>query len=1413
VPRQTTTEKPNPAANNPNAGGTAGSPDGKPELTEVKKVEALIDKGEGGGKNEKVVKIETQNPETKKPTEGPATEQKLGTGGNGAGKGTGIGNGNGSEAGVQGQTCGITCLAQKALQNMAQVFGVSPAQATPTQAVSVKDAQQQVYEKLREVKEQLAESQKMGETLAALEPLRTALKAGKDAAEIANGVSDPNIKALAGDLNKKVVDIQNVLNAWDRSHFADGTAGRAIKQMKSQFPTAIPAAGDALTKLNDELTKLASAPPKTETPMNNPTPVARPAAQPSPNTATAAPTQQVPAAPSPAQQAAAARQALKSAADAYNTPAYRANNWQKLRSETLRSDLVQAVYNVRDQKPITIEQQQALKPYLTGKNEFQNGTVQSKAAAEAEFKNLDRYISHINDDWCAGTVAAVMNKVAEGKVPNYIYVDDFYKSMKESGTLHPKGDGYQPQPMDLFFTPKGGDNGSASPLGAGYAVRDASGVLQPGKSQISGHVGFVASYDPSTQTVTTIEGNASGEYKSLRRPLSQIMAFGDTTSYMEKTAPGSVQKQSQGTPDPKSPVVVPKNAPNIPGAYNPASGAQLINAANTVCKVIGCNAQTAARALGGVVGIESEGNAQVPHPGSPYQGYGQLGEDETNRALAKLKQIAQATNLTPEERSVINDVIRRADVQVASGRNPNTDDHAGPWLLAGLHAEQGTLAKATALTNDPRLAAAYMMNAQFAPSMMKDPSYGPNTVLPPNAVAAYNKQGGLFVPIGATVADAAQQVMRWKSDRIDKGISMIDRLAGGSDYVPFTGGQPVACGYRGCATVPTIEAGKDGRVQGIQRAASCDGAGMCAQSYHTNVAYKTSGLSRDQFVQAAREEEALERLAQNGKLPDGANFRDFKATQSNKDAVNPLTAIAKADGHPVIPGAKVDSWFPMSDISKAPRRDAIISHQSGGPWGSGLNTARAQTYNGVHSLGTEWWVLADGTILHTRPEVDTAHIGVNKPPDAKHLLNDNTVGIEFEGQIGQKLSPQQIESGKKLMQYLQERYNLPASEVYRHGKIGGREGAEMEQITREMNYKPGTGVPAYDVTDKDGVLVAKDVALDPRSVSGAGDVRLLSDKDGKPLGQDGTAIQNGAAPLLASSDATLPKATPDPSDPEKVRFADERPEQPKVAGKGFRSPNERDWTRGDYYASSRPTSYCVDNNGQVYGCTPTGGSNPTGGTAPSGGAPMQSSQVAQQQYPRQYPLQSPYPYPPLPSLPQPVVTPPLTASLSCSPASVPFGTSTPVTVSWSCLTGSASSTGFATNGVAVGRVVQKSSATGSTTIRYFLQCVNGARISPVATCSVPVVTPPAPSVSLSADPNPVAEHASAIVIWGSSNAQSCSIKTDEGAELIDGSTDGATSTPALTSTTRLTLRCVNATGVSASTSIQVRVSGEQNVGS
>ncbi len=193
------------------------------------------------------------------------------------------------------------------------------------------------------------------------------------------------------------------------------------------------------------------------------------------------------------------------------------------------------------------------------------------------------------------------------------------------------------------------------------------------------------------------------------------------------------------------------------------------------------------------------------------------------------------------------------------------------------------------------------------------------------------------------------------------------------------------------------------------------------------------------------------------------------------------TSIAHAN----ISGAagNVEYWRGLGG-SPRPGVLFVVLHNSWGPYGSGRNTARDQSGGGI---GSEWWVLADGTIIHSDSERVTGHCGANPAPGVGRDCNRRGVGIEFEG-FGQHTA-QQVRSGLALVRFLQERYCIKSADVVAHRKAGGgSEGVAMEQAARNMGHTPSCSgaSPSGSIPDS---LVSQTVQSPP--VPGSGQPTLL----------------------------------------------------------------------------------------------------------------------------------------------------------------------------------------------------------------------------------------------------------------------------------------------------------------------------------
>lgn len=495
--------------------------------------------------------------------------------------------------------------------------------------------------------------------------------------------------------------------------------------------------------------------------------------------------------------------------------------------------------------------------------------------------------------------------------------------------------------------------------------------------------------------------------------------------------------------------------------YNPQSGQPLADAVNSTCKVIGCNAPLMQQALGGVCAIESTCDSFQPHPRSQYQGFGQVGSAETQRAIAMLYQMSGASQLSSAEQAQMRSAAVNAQGEIARGINPNTDAVLGPWLLVGLHASLGTLQQVSAITNDPRAAAAYLENAQLAPVTFNG-GFSPNKVLPFSAVTAYNQQGWIPISYGTTAGQAAGQMLGTVGRKIDTGIAYASQFTPSASPAPIPASY-AGCNYQGCMVTPTIQAGNAGYAQGINRVSQCPSSGLCYVDPQTGAVGVPNdpNMTASQFAQAAREDVAMERLAQQGKLPQGAQFQTFTATLSAPAGVNAST--------------------PNGQNQLAGELAA----------GTGISAAQAQQIVASNSRGA----------------IDAIN-AISQGGDTKTALS--AIGLDPNTQVDQ--------------------HALQAA-------VSKNNGISTTAATTQFTYT---------ITDQNGNVLAQNVPLPQGAVGSDGTVRLLTDSNGKPLGQSGQ-LQDGQQPLLVSSSATLPPATQDPNNPNKVNFTDTRPAQPPQA--------------------------------------------------------------------------------------------------------------------------------------------------------------------------------------------------------------------------------------------------------------------------
>jgi hypothetical protein len=206
-------------------------------------------------------------------------------------------------------------------------------------------------------------------------------------------------------------------------------------------------------------------------------------------------------------------------------------------------------------------------------------------------------------------------------------------------------------------------------------------------------------------------------------------------------------------------------------------------------------------------------------------------------------------------------------------------------------------------------------------------------------------------------------------------------------------------------------------------------------------------------------------------VADAAITRERSILEGKLAAPQSLADIARQSGRPQIPGLRIVYISPLGDPAHANHWQNILAHQTEGPAGSAGSQAQQQAANPT-KRGVTLWVDTDGTVYWATPEdvIPTHGDGANRS-DNKFIDNTrtyhavvktNTIGVEFAGNfpdVRKPVTPEQIQAWLILVRFLQERYAIPADNIYAHNWIDYKdarycEGCDLAAAARKQAYVP-----------------------------------------------------------------------------------------------------------------------------------------------------------------------------------------------------------------------------------------------------------------------------------------------------------------------------------------------------------------------
>ena len=216
-------------------------------------------------------------------------------------------------------------------------------------------------------------------------------------------------------------------------------------------------------------------------------------------------------------------------------------------------------------------------------------------------------------------------------------------------------------------------------------------------------------------------------------------------------------------------------------------------------------------------------------------------------------------------------------------------------------------------------------------------------------------------------------------------------------------------------------------------------------------------------------EQVLPRPRPNGAAPSAEPEIGVDPIAQEVELLPGFGELARRSGEPQVPGLVMVYLYPLGLPADAKQWRNIIVHQTEGPAGS----AKSMQSKNPTKRGVTVWVETDGTVYWSTPEtvIPTHGDGANRN-DNKYIDNaktyravvkTNSIGVEFVGNYPDVAKPATREQARAwllLVRFLQERYDIPAENIYAHNWIDFKdrrycEGCDLAALARKLAYEPG----------------------------------------------------------------------------------------------------------------------------------------------------------------------------------------------------------------------------------------------------------------------------------------------------------------------------------------------------------------------